>query len=60
MSTVQAIRPKSASFSQKTRKAADEEDSKRVAPISDQAVENVDAEPAPPPPGMGKLMDRSI
>ncbi len=59
MNTVQGIRAKSSASAQKAR-ADDDEDSEKVAPISDDAVEAVAPEHAPPPPGMGKLVDRSV
>jgi hypothetical protein len=60
MSAVQNIRAKSATSSQKARPtaSADDEDSDKVAPAD--PVEDTPAEPAPPPPGMGKLVDRTV
>ena len=62
MSAVQSIRAKSGASSQKARAAAskDDGDADHVAPALDDAVEEASAEPAPPPPGMGKLIDRTI
>jgi hypothetical protein len=60
MSAVQSIRAKSAASSQKARATAlaDDEDSDKIAPA--ESVEDVPAEPAPAPPGMGKLVDRTV
>jgi hypothetical protein len=61
MSAVQTIRAKSGASSQKARAtASDDEDSDDVAPASDDAVEHAAAKQASPPPGMGKLVDRTV
>lgn len=63
MSVIQSIRAKSAASPQKARAGAarddDDEESENVAPAPDEAVEDAGARPAPPP-GMGKLVDRSV
>ena len=61
MSAVQTIRAKSAASSQKARAtASDKDDSDELALAPDEVVEEAAAEPAPAPPGMGKLVDRSV
>ena len=61
MSAVQSIRAKSGTSPQKARPTApDDEDSDEVAPASDEAAADAGAEHAPPPPGMGKLVDRTV
>jgi hypothetical protein len=61
MSVVQTIRAKSGASPQKARvTASDDEDSEAAAAEPEEAVEHETAEHAPPPPGMGKLVDRTV
>lgn len=62
MRAVQNIRAKSGASSQKARATAskDDEDSDSVAPVPDEAVEDTAAKHAAPPPGLGKLVDRTV
>jgi hypothetical protein len=62
MSAVQNIRAKSGASSQKARATAtsDNDDSDKVSPVPDEPVEEAAADTAPPPPGMGALLDRKI
>ncbi len=61
MSAVQSIRAKSGTSPQKARPTApDEKDSDEVALAPDEAADDAGAEHAPPPPGMGKLIDKTI
>jgi hypothetical protein len=62
MRAVQNIRAKSGASPQKARATAskDEEDSESVASASDETVEDTAAKHAAPPPGMGKLVDRTV
>jgi hypothetical protein len=62
MSAVQTIRAKSGASPDKARAIAskDDDESDAVAPASGDTVEENAASPAPPPPGLGKLVDKTI
>lgn len=62
MSTVQTIRAKSATSPDKARATASksDDDSDRVALAPDDVVEDDAQTPAPPPPGLGKLVDKTV
>ncbi len=60
MSAVQSIRSKSGASSQKARATASKDDGDEIAAAPDDAVDEVAAEPAPPPPGMGLLFDKIV
>jgi hypothetical protein len=62
MSAVQTIRAKSGASLQKARATASESDDETddVAPTPDDPGADQGGEHAPPPPGMGKLVDRTV
>ena len=59
---IRTIMAKTGTSSQKARATAskDDGDSDDVALATDDAVEDDGAAPAAPPPGMGKLVDKTI
>ncbi len=59
MSVIQSIRARSVASLRKAR-ARDEEDSDKVAPVADESDVDTSPDHAPPPPGMGKLVDRTV
>jgi hypothetical protein len=62
MSAVQTIRAKSGTSPDKARAAAskNDDDADKVALAPDDAVEEDAASPAPPLPGLGRLVDKTI
>ena len=61
MNAVQRIKAKTGATSHTARAAPpSDEDADKIAPVSDEAVEDAPAHHAPPPPGMGKLVDRTV
>ena len=62
MSAVRNIRAKSGTSSEKARATAtgDDNDSEQVSLAPDEPIEEAPTESPPPPPGMGRLLDRKI
>jgi hypothetical protein len=61
VSAIQSIRAKSATAMRKAQPTPSrDDDGDDILASPDDATENADAPVAPPPPGMGKLVDRSV